>query len=409
MSCGIALFIYDRPQCTVRVLDALKRNHVEELYVFQDGLGEKTNKAAWEQNIEIIDEIDWCKVIYERNEYKSNSLDEQIIYGINKVFEKKEEIIVIEDDCVISDDCIDFMKECFKTYRYNSKVIDIGAYLEPIDIPSDYSMPVIAAGAPSGWGWGTWKDRWEGFQGDFSIIQQIGNAMRNNPMFESCGYPIKRILTNYWLLGTWDLWWSIYVLLKKGISVRPTYNKVHNIGFENPGTHTSGESPWVVPIYNKIGKIEKEFPDDIKVEPWAEKEFKKFYQKVSGGKPFVERQTYYRNCLEKWLKLKQGGKSIEDVLVEKSIKRIAIYGMGSIGKLLIGDLSEKIKIMYFIVTDKNVNTFMNYPVYDCSEELPEEREPVILIVIPGYDLDKIKERVGEKFSAVYSLESLFVI
>lgn len=405
MDCGIILFIYDRPQCTEKVLEALKRNQIDEIYIFQDGLGEKTDKYAWKKNEDIIKQIDWCKVIYEQNEYKASSLDSQIIYGINKVFKQKDAIIVIEDDCVISDDCIQFMEKCLINYQNNEKIIDVGAYLEPIKIPEEYALPVIGAGIPAGQVWGTWKNRWEEFHKDFYLIRRIGNSLRNNPMFQSCGYPIRKILIDYAILSTWDLWWSIYVLLKEGISIRPTGNKVYNIGFENPGTHTAGNSPWVVPICDMKDSME-ELPQDIKIETWAEKEFKKFYQKVNDEKTLEEKQTYYRNCLEKWLELKQQGKSIADILLEKNIKKAAIYGIGSIGKLLLDDLSKKIRIMYCVVTDKKTDTFMQYSVYDCNEELPEDTDQPALIVIPGYDLEKIKERVGKNFTAVYPIDEL---
>lgn len=405
MNCGIALFIYDRPQCTEKVLEALRRNHIEELYVFQDGIGERTNKAAWEQNGRLIQGIDWCKVIYERNERKASSLDAQIIRGINRVLQEKEEIVVIEDDCVISDDCIEFFTRCFETYRNNKKVISIDAYLEPVTIPEDYKLPVIAAGAPASWGWGTWKNRWEEFQRDFEIIRRIGESIKGYEGFSNFGYPIKKILTEYWLLGTWDLWWSINVLVRKGISIRPTYNKVHNIGFDNPGTHTSGESVWVVPI-NQSADTNDVFPEEIKIEPWAETEFKRFYQKVSGGKPLVERQTYYRKCLEKWLEIRQQGRSIATLLSDRGINNIAIYGTGLIGKLLLNELAGHSKIAYFIVTNKKSDSFMEYPVFGCDEKLPKGSNNLSVIVIPGYDMEEIKETIGRKFLKVYSLEDI---
>lgn len=406
MDYGIILFIYDRPQCTERVLEALKRNHIAELYVFQDGPGDNTDKAAWKKNVDIIKQIDWCDVIYEQNQSKASSLDNQIIYGINKVFEQKDSIIVIEDDCIISDDCIQFMEKCLTNYQDNRSIIDVGAYLEPINIPEEYSIPVIAAGIPAGQVWGTWKNRWEEFQKEFSLIKRIGKAMKNNPMFQSCGYPIKKILEEYWMLSTWDLWWSIFVLLKEGISIRPAGNKVYNIGFENPGTHTSGESPWVVPISDKAD-CNRDFPEDIKVEPWAEEEFRRFYQEVNGGKPLVERQTYYRNCLEKWVELRQTGKCIGDILLKKNIKNVAIYGTGNIGKLLLDDFERKIEVAYFIVSQKETSIFMGYPVYGGNEKLPERTEELTLIVVPGYDLQKIADVTKGNFSVIYTFDSLF--
>lgn len=405
MNCGIALFIYDRPQCTEKVLAALKRNHIEELYVFQDGMGERTDKAAWEKNGRLIQEIDWCKVIYERNERKASSLDAQLMQGVNRVFQEKEEIIVIEDDCVISDDCIEFFIRCFETYRNNKKVISIDAYLEPITVPENYKLPVIAAGATASWGWGTWKNRWEEFRRDFEIIKRIGASMKEYGGFSDFGYPIKKILTEYWMLGTWDLWWSINVLVREGISIRPTYNKVHNIGFENPGTHTSGESAWVIPI-NQTAVSQDVFPEDIEIEPWAETEFKKFYQKVSGGKTPEERQTYYRKCLEKWLEIKQQGKSMAVLLSDKEVENMAVYGTGSIGKLLLNELAGHKRVAYFVVTNKKSEDFMGYPVFGRAEKLPEGSGSLSLIVIPGYDIEEIKESIGEKFLKVHSLEEI---
>ncbi|MCI8596985.1 MAG: hypothetical protein HFJ10_00845 [Lachnospiraceae bacterium] len=407
MNCGIALFIYDRPQCTKKVLESLKRNCIRELYVFQDGIGDKTNKTGWEQNVNLIENINWCEVHYKKNEQKASSLDKQIITGINRVFEQKEEIIVIEDDCIISNDTIAFFEKCFEIYRYNKRIISIDAYLEPIEVPEEYEMSVIASGAPSSWGWGTWKDRWLGFQKDFAIIKHIGDAMKYNKMFDTCGYPIKKILTDYSLLSTWDFWWSLYVLLKEGISIRPIYNKVYNIGFANPGTHTFGDSPWVVPISDKKN-IEEDPPFQLEIEPWAEAGFKNFYQRVNEGKTLIERQTYYRGCLERWLELKQQGKNISDVLLKKNIDRVAVYGTGTIGKLLIQELVEKVTISYFIVTYKNANDFMGYSVYEYQEEQwRKETDRLTLIVIPGYDIDTIKQMVGKLFLKVYCVDELF--
>lgn len=406
MNCGIILFIYDRPQCTKMVLESLKKNHIDELYIFQDGLNEKTNENGWKQNTEIINKIDWCNIHYERNIQKAPSLDEQIIFGINKVFEEKDEVIVIEDDCIVSDDCIAFFEKCFEVYRDNKKVISIDAYLEPIKIPKSYDFPIIASGIPSSWGWGTWKNRWEEFQKDFMLIRDISEVFRNYKIFDGCGYPVKKILKDYWLLRTWDLWWGIYVLYKEGISIRPIYNQVYNIGFKNPGTHTLGESPWVVPISEKKITLD-DFPLNIKIEAWADKEFSRFYREVNRDISPVERQEYYRNCLEKWIDLKQQGKSVSDILQKKGIERVVIYGTGTIGERLFNELFGKIQIEYFVVTIRKDDTFKGCPVYGCSEELPEESENSALIVVPGYDLKIIKAKMKYKFSRIYSIDLLF--
>jgi len=409
MNCGVILFIYNRPQCTKKVLESLKRNHVKELYVFQNGLSKDDKKTEWEETAEIIHKIDWCKVYFEQKSCVTGSVSEHIVDGINKVFEQKDEVIVIEDDCVVSDDCIEFMMKCFEVYRDNKKVIDIGAYLEPIKVPDNYKLSIIATGAPSGWGWGTWRDRWEEFKKDYRLIERIGNAMKNYNMFDSFGYDIKEFLCAYYRLRIWDTWWGINTLEKKGISIRPVFNKVYNIGFENPGLHTSGKSPLVVPI-NSQKKCIEYFPEEVEIEKWTEIEFKKFYESVSGEISLEERQIYYRNCLEKWVDFKQHGKNMGTILHKKNISKVAIYGTGTIGRLLINELDGKVKITYFIVSDKgkNEDIFGKYSIYDCDEYFPEEKGLSTLIVIPGYDLKKIKKKMKTKFSNIFVLDDLFI-
>ena len=147
-------------------------------------------------------------------------------------------------------------------------------------------------------------------------------------------------------------------------------------------------------------------PEEIEIEPWTEIEFKKFYKSVSGSLPLKERQSYYRMCLEKWLELKQQGIDISGLLSKKGIKNIAIFGVGSIGKLLVNELIEQNRIRYFIVTKKKSAHFMGYLVYGYDEELPVETDSLSLIVIPGYDMEEIKKLLGEKFENVYSLEEI---
>lgn len=239
------------------------------------------------------------------------------------------------------------------------------------------------------------------------IIKRIGTAIKNFRTFDSFGCEIKTFLKEYSRLETWDTWWSINVLEKKGISIRPVSNKVYNIGFENPGLHTAGKSIWVVPISGQK-KYQENFPKDIKIEKWTEIEYKKFYESISHEKSLMERQTYYRNCLEKWVDFKQRGKNMATVLLEKNINKVAVYGTGTIGRLLINELYGIIKIMYFIVSDKSKSKdiFDGYPVYDCDERLPKKMDIAALIVIPGYDFEKIKKKMGKEFSNIIVFDEL---
>lgn len=354
MNYGIILFIYNRPQCTKKVLDSLKENNIQELYVFQDGLGKEEDCIAWKENEKLIRNINWCTVYFTQNKRKAKSLDAHISNRIEEVFCEREALIIIEDDCVLSNDCIKFMESCLEKYKDNQKVMEICGWLEPITIPNTYKSPLIATPRAGGQVWGTWKDRWESLKKDYDIIRRIGDTIDNND-FSILGCDIKKLLTEdvKGLLGTWDLYWAINIFVKGGYSIRPVFNKVYNIGFEYPGTHTSGYSPFVVPISTK--KLEVEcLPDTIQIEDWTRKEMGKFYEDTIDT-PLEVKLSYYRYCLQKWLKLKQQGKRLVDYFLEYNTQSLVIYGISIESEMIINEIKEYINIEYILVTRRTIH------------------------------------------------------
>lgn len=94
------------------------------------------------------------------------------------------------------------------------------------------------------------------------------------------------------------------------------------------------------------------------------------------------------DILRKLLVLKYEGKGIENVLHDQGVKRIAIYGLGDIGNLLVNILEKTdIEVEYGI--DKNrENKKFDFAVYSVDEILP----PVDMVIITcdGYEYEKLK-------------------
>jgi len=63
----------------------------------------------------------------------------------------------------------------------------------------------------------------------------------------------------------------------------------------------------------------------------------------------IYRFRIYYDMLRKWIEAKQKGKSLEDLLLEKGYKNIAVYGIGEIGILLLDELKNtSINVVYGI-------------------------------------------------------------
>lgn len=58
---GIVLFVYNRPRHTSEVLEGLRKNSIEKLYIFADGPKQTDELETIEQVHRIIDSVDWCK------------------------------------------------------------------------------------------------------------------------------------------------------------------------------------------------------------------------------------------------------------------------------------------------------------------------------------------------------------
>lgn len=98
--------------------------------------------------------------------------------------------------------------------------------------------------------------------------------------------------------------------------------------------------------------------------------------------------------MDQWVNVKQEGKKIEAYFIKNNYKRIAIYGMGSVGLRLVKELKDtEIEIAYGI--DQNsANIYSDIKLVTMGEELSDV-DAVIVTVAGGFDAisDKLSERM----------------
>ncbi len=121
------------------------------------------------------------------------------------------------------------------------------------------------------------------------------------------------------------------------------------------------------------------------------------------------RYISYYYIIREWMVNKQNGKTIEKYLEKNNISNIAIYGMGTLGKMLYDDIKNtNIKISYIVdkVSEKNwgeipminLKDIKNYPIVDA------------IIITPIYDYVHIIQEM-EKYKIDFlkiSLEQLIL-
>jgi len=55
---GLALFVYIRPEHTRKVMESIKRNGFDKIYIFQDGLRKEEDRENWEKVSALVKSMD---------------------------------------------------------------------------------------------------------------------------------------------------------------------------------------------------------------------------------------------------------------------------------------------------------------------------------------------------------------
>lgn len=108
--------------------------------------------------------------------------------------------------------------------------------------------------------------------------------------------------------------------------------------------------------------------------------------------------------LNKWLCIKNAGKSICDSALIKKSERIAFYGLDDLGKRFVEDLYSREKNIAFCVVEKKQTYFTDFDVYAIDEELPA-CDTFVITDIEKYEPLKNALRLPEG-SKCYSVEQI---
>ena len=243
MTAPVALFVYNRADNTRKTVEHLLANTLAkdtELYVFSDG---GKDEASWKKVNEVRQYLHRLKeeneqtkalkhiTIIERPE--NIYLERNIIEGIAQVFENHDRIIVLEDDICTSPYYLQYMNEAFDLYRDIPQVMHVAGFTNlDLRTPPFYFTPHM-----SGWGWGTWRDRWQRHFVHYNTREEALQGMTEEDLsaIQYGGvFPCLKSLYKHPI--PWDICWEIAIYKAGGLCLTPSHTLVRNIGLKN-GTH----------------------------------------------------------------------------------------------------------------------------------------------------------------------------
>lgn len=253
MNAPVAIFVYNRADNTCQTINALKANKLAsdtDVYVFSDG---GKDEMSWKKVNEVRSLLHNIKKENdEKNFFKSFNiierkeniyLERNIIEGIGYVLEDHDNIIVLEDDIVTSPFFLSYMNQAFNLYKDDEKVMHVSAFTH-LDLPTPEFPETYFTPHMSGWGWGTWRNRWHKhfvhYQTEDEALQGMSEDDKNAIQYDGAFTCLKSLKKNP---IPWDICWEIAIYKAGGLCLTPHHTLVRNIGLDN-GTHFKSYS-WI--------------------------------------------------------------------------------------------------------------------------------------------------------------------
>jgi hypothetical protein len=247
----VALIIFNRPDTTEKVFEAIRQVKPPKLLVIADAPranrpGEAEKCAAVRA---IIDRVDWdCELL---KNYSDVNLGCGLrpATGISWVFEQVEEAIILEHDCLPHPTFFRFCEELLEKYRNEPRIMNISAGNK------DNFLNFLFGSKLSGysyyfsryfgtWGWASWRRAWQYYDFEMKRFPEILEQGWLNKFFQderTTQYWIKRFEQTYNLGNTWDYQWEFACWLQNGLSIRPKVNLISNIGSGPEAVNTKDE------------------------------------------------------------------------------------------------------------------------------------------------------------------------
>lgn len=246
----VTFFIFNRPEHTKIVFDAIAQAKPSKLLVVADGPrnnrpDDVTNCA---QARAVVEKVNWdCEVL--RNYSETNmGLRQRFPSAFNWVFSQVEESIVLEDDCLPHASFFPYCRDLLQHYRDDARITSINGsnlgYFHPTKAASYRFSKFMNM-----WGWATWKRSHKLV--DFEM--NSWPALRTSPEFDEI-FNHDQEWISYWsrkfdlihnrdrAIDSWDYQWILSNLQQRKLAVSPQVNMIRNIGHGHQATHTTKQN-----------------------------------------------------------------------------------------------------------------------------------------------------------------------
>ncbi len=295
----VAFVVFNRYETALKVFEQIKKVKPKQLFIIADGPRENvaSDIEKCKKVRKIFDHIDWECTVYKNFSDVNLGCSKRPYTGFNWVFEKVEQAIILEDDCLPSISFFKYCDELLEMYKNDTRIMlisgtnQLGKWQR-----GKYSYHFSNFGGI--WGWASWRRAWKYFDVEIDMwnddtLKEMLKYKLNKLQYLDRKKIYDSLCNNSANTTAWDYQWGFARIVQSGLAISPSVNLISNIGNGNDATHTKSDS-----LVINLGKFEMEFP--LVHVPYViqDKEYdEKIYKKINGSW-----LNYLKSSLKKYLK-----------------------------------------------------------------------------------------------------------
>ena len=300
---NVVLMIFNRPENTARVFQAIRAARPGKLLVVADGprqnVPEDLMKVALTRKV--VAAVDWpCEVLINYSQ-KNMGCRLRVASGLTWVFEQVEDAIILEDDCLPHPSFFEYCNDLLEYYRDDEKIMHIGGNNFQNGKRRGWASYYFSKYTHI-WGWATWRRAWQLYDAELVHWSEHGAEV----LARWCERPEER---RYWAgiltmvldgrINTWDAPWLYTCWANDGLSIVPAVNLVSNIGFGGNSSHTSdAQSPFAEMTTSDL-KLPLRHPRQVSVDRDADL--------YTCNLSYVEVQTFWYRVFRRIMRMRNQG------------------------------------------------------------------------------------------------------
>lgn len=252
MNSAVLFLVFNRPDTTAQVFEAVRAARPPRLYVAADGprANRQGEAARCAEVRRIATAVDWpCEV---KTLFREQNLGCKmgVSGGITWFFENEEEGVILEDDVLPVPSFFPYCDELLDRYRNDDRV----GMISGCNLISRHFTPkgsYFFSRYNHIWGWASWRRAWK----HYDVRMSAWPAWRDGGGWTGlCAG--DRLFEEYWRdifdsahrgdIDTWDYQWTFSCWHTGALSTLPAHNQTRNVGFGQGATHTTAEAPLFV-------------------------------------------------------------------------------------------------------------------------------------------------------------------